>query len=270
MSLWPTERSRTKRPLLLGVSAAGVAYLPSQAPASGWKTWDWGASEDGPTALIDWLTHHAPEARSSSPAVRVSLSPDIAHHWLQPVPDRTQGLAELHAVATATAQRLWSASAPSDWWVSGDWHFQRPFLCTAVPAAWSPAWAAMRARWGVVALHTPMLWHWLGPGRLLWPRDGWVGFSAAQHLFVLCLQRGELMAYRCLRHSASLVGCSSEERATQEARREMRRLGRPPEAVHWLGGAGQSADPLEHHLDSPALQAGRCLLHPTRGAAYGP
>lgn len=271
MSRWRLDRGRgrNQRPMLLGVSGEGVAWLAPAASPPAWQTWDWPACEDSPSAFIDWLKNHSPESGCSGRPVQLCLSPDIARHWLQPVPSGTASLSELHAVAMATAQQLWGEGSVEAWSVMGDWRSGGAFLCTAVPAAWERVWAELRARWGELSIHTPLLLalrHGLSGARLTshslsgprWPRHGWVGFALAHHLFVLRLQDAQVASLRCVQipHAA---GCASLEKAVlQEARREMLRYGGQQEPVHYPRAFAQPDLPQD---SSAAAHAAWCAFH---------
>ena len=264
-------RSRQQRPLIVGVSSQGLAWLAPGQPDTAWESWTWAAPEDATVGFIDWLSHHAPHVGRSGRPVQVCLSPDIARHWMQPVPGQTASLAELHAVATATAQRLWGDASDGGWLVTGQWQVDRACLCTAVSEAWGRAWLEMRARWGDLSVHTPLLLllrrHSCrgGPG-VAWPRDGWVVFSLAQHSFVLHLNDGQLVDVRCVRSDAAQGAAALEAAAMQEARREMLRLGGQPEPVYCPPDLAASHWPQE---SSAAVQAALCVLRCSEELAHG-
>lgn len=60
------------------------------------------------------------------------VSSDIAVHWIQVPPVGLASLPELRKTAAARCARLFGGS-PESWWVAGDWHARRPFLCAALP-----------------------------------------------------------------------------------------------------------------------------------------
>jgi hypothetical protein len=265
------SRRRQQRPLIVGVSSQGLAWLAPGQPDTAWESWTWAAPEDATVGFIDWLSHHAPHVGRSGRPVQVCLSPDIARHWMQPVPGQTASLAELHAVATATAQRLWGDAPDGGWLVTGQWKAVRPFLCTAVPAAWDRACLEVRARWGEMSFHTPLLLllrRYMRRGRLgeAWPRDGWVAFTLAQHVFVLHLDDGQLSDFRCVRSDAAQGAAALEAAALQEARREMLRHGGQPETVYCPPDLAASHWPQE---SSAEVQTAFCVLRCSEELAHG-
>lgn len=233
MSRWPSKSAAPALRLVLGVSEHGVAWQTLDGPtAAEWQAWNWPQGMDGPTALQDWVRNHAPDAGDARQPVQVCLAPSLAQHWVQPVPARTASLAELHAVAVARAQQLWGP-AQGGWMVTGDWQPEGTCLCTAVPAAWEPAWAAMRARWGEIALHTPLLlaqqrWH------AQWPQTGWLALAVAQRLYVERRVAGRMVSLRSVRWPAAGTLEALQAQAVQEGRREMLRADSGQEALHWL------------------------------------
>lgn len=237
MSRWRSKPKEQALPRVLGVSAQGVAWLAPEA--TDWQSWDWPEDVDGPTALREWVLNQAPQLSAAQQPVQVCLAPGLARHWVQAVPDSTASLAELQAIAAARAQQLWG---PGGWMVTGDWRHQGAFLCTAVPAAWEAAWAAMRERWGAVALHTPLL---LAQqyGRTLWPREGWLALAVAGHLYVQRREAGRMVSLRSVRWPAESTLETLQVQASQEGRREMLRADSTQEALHWLAwceGGGQT------------------------------
>lgn len=281
MSRWRSKSAMPALPLVLGLSAQGVAWCASGAASPSWQTWRWPEGADGPAALKDWVLQHAPEAGGAGQPVQVCLAPSLAQHWVQSVPAQTASLSELHTVAVARAQQLWGP-APGGWMVTGDWQPEGAFLCTAVPAVWEPVWKAMRERWGRIALHTPLLLA-QQQGQAAWPRNGWLAVAVAQRLYVQRREGGRLASLRSVRWSDDHSLETLQAQAVQEGRREMLRAGSSPEELHWLalceggerategtdlkpvawGKAGMPAVPL----DAPeAVHAAWCARQALEGA----
>lgn len=231
MSRWRSKSALPVLPLVLGVSERGVAWLAPEA--TDWQNWDWPEDVDGPTAVREWVLNQAPQASATRQPVQVCLAPSLARHWVQSVPAQTASLSELHAVAAARAQQLWGAGPSGGWMVTGDWQAEGAFLCTAVPAVWEPVWAAMRARWGGIALHTPLLLA-QQQGQTQWPQTGWLAVAVAQRLYVQRREAGRMVSLRSVRWPGASSLKTLQTLAAQEGRREMLRVDSGQENLHLL------------------------------------
>lgn len=248
MSRWRSKSAASTLPLVLGVSGQGVAWLEPEAASPTWQTWNWPEDTDGPTALKDWVMNQSPTLSGGRQSVQVCLAPSLAQHWVQSVPAQTASLSELHAVAAARAQQLWGA-APGGWMVTGDWQPKGAFLCTAVPAVWEPVWAAMRERWGRIALHTPLL---LAQQQAAWPQNGWLAVAVAQRHYVQRRESGRMASLRSVRWPDASTLDALQAQAVQEARREMLRAGCGQEELHWLALCA-GGDQAVTHTDLKSL-----------------
>lgn len=244
MSRWRSKSAASTLPLVLGVSGQGVAWLEPEAASPTWQTWNWPEDTDGPMALKDWVMNQSPTLSGGRQSVQVCLAPSLAQHWVQSVPAQTASLSELHAVAAARAQQLWGP-VPGGWMVTGDWQPEGSFLCTAVPAAWEPVWAAVRERWGAIALHTPLLLA-QQQGQTQWPQTGWLAVAVAQRLYVQRRVAGRMASLRSVRWPEASTLETLQAQAVQEGRREMLRADSGQEDLHWLalceGGEQAVAD----------------------------
>lgn len=230
-------------PLVLGVSAQGVAWLAPEA--TDWQSWDWPEDVDRPTALREWVLNQAPGVNRAGQPVQVCLAPSLAQHWVQSVPAQTASLSELHAVAAARAQQLWGPGPPGGWMVTGDWQAEGAFLCTAVPAVWEPVWAAMRAHWGRMVLHTPLLLA-QQQGQAAWPQNGWLAVAVAQRLYVQRREAGRMVSLRSVRWPAASTLETLQVLAAQEGRREMLRGDSGQDDLHWLAWCEGGDKAAEH------------------------
>ncbi len=122
MSRWLPETAA--RRLLVGIDATGIAVRGASMPAD----------------AAHWLPHTEAArlgelAGAHARAVaEVVVAGDAAVHWVQQPPAGAQGLQELRAVAAARCAHLFGGTA-LDWWVAGDWHAAKPFVCAGVPRA---------------------------------------------------------------------------------------------------------------------------------------
>lgn len=284
MSRWRSKSAEPVLPLVLGVSEQGVAWLaPDASTSAAWQTWTWPEDADGPAALRAWVLDQAPKVNGGRQPVQVCLAPSLARHWVQSVPAQTASLAELHAVAAARAQQLWGPMPQGGWMVTGDWQSEGSFLCTAVPTAWEPVWAAMRVHWGEITLSTPLRLvqqHW----QTQWPQTGWLAVAVAQRLYVQRRVAGRMESLRSVRWPGASTLEALQVLAGQEGRREMLRVDSGQEDLHWLAlceGGEQAAahaalKTLRWHnangmpavaLDAPeAMQAAWCARQWMAGA----
>lgn len=242
------SRSPTKaapHAVVLGVGAAGLAWLERAGAASAWQHMSWAAGADASAAAVEWVRACEAQHWGGIKEVQVCLAPALVQHWVQVAPEQTRSLAELHAVVSARARLLFGNPAQGTWMVSADWDAQDPFVCTAVPSAWGALWEELTRRWGRVTLHSPLTLT-LQPGGSQLPREGWCALAVVDRLYVMYRRAGRTMNLRSVRLPPACTPEQAQTLAVQEWQREMLRTQMTGEALAWLalGAQGHAAPDL--------------------------
>ncbi|MFP8835454.1 hypothetical protein ACLIJR_14420 [Hydrogenophaga sp. XSHU_21] len=201
MSRWKPDPGTRNDHLCVGLDTECVAWRRSSN-----KAVEAQGIQDGIVSAIDV----GPPVRTVDVVVGLRLSV----HWLvQPSPE-VESFAELRRFAEVQcAQR--HGGQPDDWWVTGEWHPTRAFVCVGLPrpalhglqvAAGAQCVSGTRWRW-----HTP--WSLVQQGassqRRTDPR--WVTLRSPTRLLMWRLQSGQV------KHLVSLPMSPSDDRACEES-----------------------------------------------------
>lgn len=264
-------------PLVLGVGPEGLAWAESGSNRKvQWRQVQWGSGKGAPSASEVWANTLDQRAWSAGSDVVMCLSSTLVHHWLQPVPEQTQSLAELHAVAGARAKVLFGSPANDAWLISGEWDYKRPFLCTAMANVWGSLLQAVGQTHKNVRMVSTLSLILSEFGDAL-PKDGWLAIVVENRLHLMHRHDGYATSLRSLRlpecgtsedlESVVLQEWSREKIRTQRAVGKLHRFSvsptieaasnvPPPQDPSSLGGACLAAQQV-YHLLSKAVHDAR-------------
>ena len=209
---------------VIGLHAEGAAWLEHSATGvAHWRTLAWQAT--APSQALDRLRGQLGSTQLSG--CHLVFAPSMLRHWLQTPPAQIASLRELRDVANARCNQLFGAapSTSSDatgWSVSAHWHASQPFVCTALPAAWTQALEtqvpafAFSAQHDVVSL---VLQHY----HAAIPRSGWLALVIAQSLYVMQLQARYVLSLRVVRLPSQADSAHILHTAKEEWTRQMLR-----------------------------------------------
>jgi hypothetical protein len=247
---------------VIGLHAEGAAWLEHSATGvAHWRTLAWQGA--APSQALDRLRGQLGSAQLSG--CQLVFAPSMLRHWLQTPPAQIASLRELRDVANARCSQLFGAASPTSidatgWSVSAHWHASQPFVCSALPAAWTraletqaPAFA-FSARHDVVSL---VLQHY----HAAIPRTGWLALVIAQSLYVMQLQTRSILSLRVVRLPTQADAAHILHTAKEEWTREMLRSDSHATALSCL---------YLHPGATPSVMPAGLQLLPTRMSKRSP
>lgn len=234
----PWRRDRAPAPVI-GLARNQLAWVRGAALSS---------------VALDRVQDAAGELRAG--VLDVVAAPDIAVHWLQSPPARLASLDELRRVAAVRCAQLHGGPVER-WWVTGDWHARRPFVCAALPRA------------AVQAVHEPLQgrgirlrWHtaWglvCARRAALFPDDGWSGLRTASRLVMWHCTRGRVDFIRSIAIDAAGARGAVEAQALELIQVEsLRAEALPAGRLHLLDLAGAAPAASDGGIEAVALEQG--------------
>lgn len=208
--------------MVVGLNAENAAWLEhSPTRLAHWRTMAWQGA--APNQALDRLRDQLGATQLSD--CRLVFAPSVLHHWLQTPPAQVASLRELRDVAQARCRQLFgtapsTSNAPAHWSLSAQWHASQPFVCTAMPSAWTDA---LQAHATQLPASDDLIACALAHYRYVIPSTGWLALVIAHSLYVLQLKSGCVLSLRSLRLPLLADATEILNTAKEEWTREMLR-----------------------------------------------
>jgi hypothetical protein len=256
---------------VIGLHAEGAAWLEHSATGvAHWRMLAWQGAAPG--QALDKLCAQLGSTQLSG--CQLVFAPSMLRHWLQTPPAQIASMRELRDVASARCSQLFGAAWPTSsdatgWSVSAHWHASQPFVCSALPAAWTQALETQAPAFAFSAQHdvvSLVLQHY----HAAIPRTGWLALVIAQSLYVMQLQARSVLSLRVVRLPFQADTAHVLHTAKEEWTREMLRsdshattlscLYLHPDATPSVMPAGLQLLPTQMSTRSPAPPAATTSL----------
>jgi hypothetical protein len=209
---------------VIGLHAEGAAWLEHSATGvAHWRTLAWQGV--APSPALDKLRAQLGSTQLSG--CQLVFAPSMLRHWLQTPPAQIASLRELRDVANARCNQLFGAAPSTNndstgWSVSAHWHASQPFVCSALPAAWTQALETQTPAFAFSAQHD-VVGLVLQHTHAAIPRTGWLALVIAQSLYVMQLEARSVLSLRVVRLPSQADAARILHTAKEEWTREMLR-----------------------------------------------
>lgn len=232
MLRWLRDRKRRRARALVAIDRQQFAWIEQVGSgAQALASCDHGESG---AVMVREAMRRVKDMRPAVRTIDVIVGNDVALHWVQTPPASLASFVELRQIAQVRCAHLHGGS-PEDWWVTGDWHASRLFVCAALPRAMVSTWEQQFAQCQLVPRwHTT--WGIASAGLAsAFPIDGWSAMRSPARLVLWHCRKGRI---DCM---ASLATDGREEpvQLTVKARQQIlvensRTDHTAGDVVHWI------------------------------------